>query len=173
MNIESWRRFPGDILRTAEKLLSRELLFQSIDLIESFNPYEMMDNESCKNNKYWFADHIQGHSKRARDTIIQNLRERVREIVTIEDGQMKWDPVAVNNYKRSHEKFLEHLSIGFNTLGGLAGRGPEMLSLLYRNTPETDRHIMIQDGQLMTVSGCHKSQDVMDCLKVQVDVIFR
>jgi len=126
----------------------------------------MKDNESCKYNKYWFADHIRGHSKTSRDTIIKNLGEQIREMITIEDGQWKWNPVAVNNYKRSHEKFSEYLSIGFNTLGGLAGRGPEMLSILYRNTPETDRHVMIQDGQLMTVTGYHKSQNVMDCLKV-------
>ena len=166
LNIESWRRFPGDILRTTERLMSRELLFRSTDLVESFNPYEMMDNESCKDNKYWFGNHIGGHCKTARDTIIMNLGERIKEMVIMEDGQMKWNPVFVNNFKRGHEKVLEHLSIGFNTLGGLAGRGPEMLCLLYHNTPETDRHIMIQDGQLMTVSGYHKSQNVTDCLNV-------
>ena len=31
LNIESWRQFPGDILWTAERILSRELLFQNVD----------------------------------------------------------------------------------------------------------------------------------------------
>jgi hypothetical protein len=46
LDIEAWRLFPGDILRTAEKLLSRELLFQSTDFVEDFNPYELKDDET-------------------------------------------------------------------------------------------------------------------------------
>ena len=170
LNIESWRRFPGDILRTGEKLLSRELLFRSTDLIEDFNPYEIKDNDGCPNNEYWFADHIRGYSKTARATIIKNLGARINELVAVEGRQRKWDAAAVARYKQSHENFLEYLSIGFNTLGGLAGRGQEMLSIQYHNTPEHDRHITVQGGQLVVSTDYHKSQNVMDCLKVQVIV---
>lgn len=94
LNIESWREFPGEILRTAEKLLRRELWFQSTDVVEPFDPYKLpVDNDSCKDR---FGDHIRGHSKTARDTIIKNIGARMREIITVEGGQMKWDPVAVN-----------------------------------------------------------------------------
>lgn len=60
--------------------------------------------------------------------------------------------------------------IGFNILGGLAGRGQEILSIHYYNTPETDRYVMVQDGQLLIATLYHKSQNVMDCLKVQAGV---
>jgi hypothetical protein len=172
LNIESWRRFPGDILRTAEKLLCRELLFQSTDLVEPFNPYDMNEKEGCSDNKHWFADNIPGYKTTGRNTILKNLGARMKEIVSFEDGQMKWDPVAVGKYKRAHEKLLEYLSIGFNTLGGLTGRGQEMLSLLYHNIPETDRHVLLEDGQLVAATSYHKSQNVTDSLKVQVHVFI-
>jgi hypothetical protein len=172
LNMDSWRHFPGDILRTTEKLLSRELLFRSTDLVESFNPYEIKENESCKDNKHWFGDYIAGYAKTGRNTIIRNLGERFREMARIEGGQWIWDPVAVNRYKRSHEKLKEYFVIGFNTLGGLAGRGPEMLSIQYHNTPETHRHITIQDGQLVVETQYHKSQNITDGVKVQSRVVF-
>jgi Orsellinic acid/F9775 biosynthesis cluster protein D len=172
LNIDSWRHFPGDILRTTEKLLSRELLFRSTDFVESFNPYEIEENENCKDNKHWFGDYIAEYAKTGRNTIMSNLGGQIKEMGRIEGGQWIWDPVAVNRYKRSHEKLKEYFVIGFNTLGGLAGRGPEMLSIQYYNTPGTHRHVTVQDGQLVVETQYHKCQNVTDSVKVQSRAFF-
>lgn len=166
LEIMSWRRFPGDILHTAEKILSRELLFQDKDTIDGINPYKIIDNQSCKDNKYFFGNHMPEYSEKARRTLIGNLGDRVQDMITDEDGHMRWEDMFVKQYAVAQNKFLEYMLIALNTVGGLTGRGTEMLSLLYRNTSTTDRHMMIQDGQVVVATQYHKSQNVMDAIKV-------
>jgi hypothetical protein len=166
LEIAAWRQFPGDILRGAEKILSRELLFQEDDNVESINPYDIIDNQGCRDNQYFFANHIPEYRDTARKKLIGNLDGRVERMVTIKDMQIRWNDAAIDQYVVAQNRFLEHLLIAFNLVGGLTGRGTEMLSVLYRNTPETDRHMLIQDGQLIVATQYHKSQNVMDALKV-------
>lgn len=168
LDIEAWRRFPGDILRTAERILSRELLFRETDLIDPINPYSIKDKQTCHDNRYFFGHGIPGYKDRARKTILSNIGNRVQDWGTIENGKLKWNPGFINEYIRTQNKFLEHILIGLNTLGGLTGRGPEILSLLYENTPESDRNILVQAGQLVVTTGYHKSQNIMDALKVYI-----
>ena len=55
---------------------------------------------------------------------------------------------------------------------GLTGRGTEMTSLQYINTIEGDRSIYIEDGQLMFITGDHKSMALTDEVKVHQDPDF-
>jgi len=48
---------------------------------------------------------------------------------------------------------------------GQFGRGTEITSLLYMNTMDTNRNILIEDGQVMFVTEYHKSLAVMDDVK--------
>jgi hypothetical protein len=166
LEIATWRRFPGDILRKAEMILSRELLFQATDTIEDINPYDIIDNQGCRDNRYFFANHIPQYRERARERLVKNLGDRIKRMVTVEDRQMRWKDTEIDQYAAVQTKFLEHILIAFNIVGGLTGRGTEMLSVLYRNTSATDRHILIQDGQVIVATQYHKSQNVMDALKV-------
>jgi len=166
LDVEAWRRFPGDILRSAERILSRQLLFQETDFINPINPYSITENQGCKDNRYFFAHHIHGYKNQARETIIKNIGSRIQEFMRAEDGKVEWKAAFVRVYILAQNTFLELILIGLNTLGGLTGRGPEILSLLYQNTPETDRHILLQAGQIVIATQYHKSQNIMDAIKV-------
>jgi len=166
LNVAAWRRFPGDILKVAEKVLSRELLFQESDTVESLNPYILEPNEGCMDNMYWFGNSVIGHADTARNTIIKNLGNRVRNMIVQQDGVMMWKPQILTQYRISQNKFREYMLICFNILGGLTGRGPEILSVKYRNSVNMDRHLIIRDGQVVLVTQYHKSQNVTDAIKV-------
>jgi hypothetical protein len=166
LDIEAWRRFPRDILRTAEKILSRDLLFRETDLIDVINPYSIKENETCHDNQYFFGCGISGYKRQARETIVKNIGNRAQDWGTNINGILKWTPAFVNEYIWAQNKFLEHVLIGLNTLGGLTGRGPEILSLLYKNTPQSDRNIRLEAGQIVITTTYHKSQNIMDAIKV-------
>jgi len=168
LDIEAWRRFPGDILRTAERILSRELLFRETDMIDPINPYSIKDNQTCHDNRYFFGCGISGYKNQARETIVKNIGNRAQDWGTSVNGILKWKPAFVNEYIRAQNKFQEHIVIGLNTLGGLTGRGQEILSLLYENTPQSDRNIRVEAGQIVITTTYHKSQNIMDAIKVYI-----
>jgi hypothetical protein len=49
---------------------------------------------------------------------------------------------------------------------GETGRGEEILSIQYKNSMDNDRNILIDDGQIQIAMEYHKSQAIMDDLKV-------
>ena len=168
LDIEAWRRFPGDILRTGERILSRELLFQDTDFIDPINPYPISEDQTCRDNRHFFGNRIRGYKNRGRQTIVDNIGIRAQDWMTIVNGKVKWKPAFVSQYARAQNRFLEHILIGINTVGGLTGRGTEMLSLLYHNVPETDRNIILRAGQIVASTEYHKSQNVTDAIKVYI-----
>jgi len=170
LDIEAWRTFPEDILRRAEKILSRNLLFRETDFIDAINPYSIKEKETCHDNRYFFGDDISGYQRRARETILKNIGNRVQDWGTNENGKLKWKSVFVNEYIRIQNEFLEYILIGLNTLGGLTGRGSEILSLLYQNTSESNRNIRLQAGQVVVTTTYHKSQNIMDAIKVYIPI---
>ena len=128
----------------------------------------MKDNGTCHDNRYFFGHHISGYKDKARKTILGNIGNRLQDWGINENGKLKWKSGFVDEYIRSQNKFLEHILIGLNTLGGLTGRGPEILSILYHNTPESDRNIILQAGQVVVTTVYHKSQNIMDVIKVYI-----
>ena len=77
-----------------------------------------------------------------------------------------FEPDGVARYKKSIIEFLELLLLAINWTCGQTGWGTEMLCLLYRNKMSADRNIFVQDGQIMVGTDYHKSQAVMDDIKV-------
>jgi len=74
--------------------------------------------------------------------------------------------VGVDEYEAGDIKFRELLCLLIILTCGQSGRGTEMTSLLYMNTMESERNILIEDGQFMLVTEYHKSLAMMDDLKV-------
>jgi hypothetical protein len=172
LDIEAWRMFPGDILRSAERIISRELLFRDTDLIDPLNPYSIKDNQSCRDNRYFFGRSIPGYKIHARQTILKNIGNRIKDWTTVENGELKWTSAFISQYAQAQNKFREDILIGFNTLGGLTGRGTEILSLLYENVSGSDRNIIVQTGQIVATTQYHKSQNVTDAIKVCISTLF-
>jgi len=78
----------------------------------------------------------------------------------------EWKVNGIERYRRSRELFLELALICVNCQSGGSGRGEEILSIKYKNCTESDRNIFLDDSQILMILGYHKSQAIMDALKV-------
>lgn len=149
LDIDGWRRFLGDILRSAERIVSRELLFLDKDVIDPINPYAISEDQSCNDNRYFFGSRIRGYKDQARETILKNIENRIQDWTTVENG---WKAGFVSEYARAQDKFLEHKLVGLNIVRGLTERGTEILSLLYKNVAAIDRDILLQARQIVVTT---------------------
>jgi hypothetical protein len=80
---------------------------------------------------------------------------------------LKFNPAVVKSYEEWDLRFRRILLLLVCLTCGLSGRGREMTSLKYMNTVVGDRGVLLKGGQFMAISEYHKSQAIMDALKVQ------
>jgi len=164
--VEEWKHMTRDIVRAMEKVLSRDLLFRDEDTIAPINPNNLVDNEYVHENGHYFAYLLPDHRQRARKVVLEALKQSRREWHNLVRTDGTFDPDGVARYDKSVSEFLELLLLTINWTCGQTGRDTEMLCLLYRNKMSADRNIFVQDGQIMIVTGYHKSQAVIDDIKV-------
>jgi hypothetical protein len=74
----------------------------------------------------------------------------------------------VRRHLRHIERFLELLCLAVHIAGGQPARGPELLSVRWRNGVLQDRKLYVIDGQVALVTRYHKTQSQWDKLKVIV-----
>ena len=79
---------------------------------------------------------------------------------------LSFNPTVVQSYEEWDVRFRRILLLLLIFTCGLSGRGKKMTSLKYMNTIIGDRGLLLQGGQFMAVSEYHKSQVIMDALKV-------
>ena len=59
---------------------------------------------------------------------------------------MEWRPRAVQRYLKQIDRFLELLCLAIHITGGQPARGPELLSIRWRNGVLQDRNLYVIDG---------------------------
>jgi hypothetical protein len=74
----------------------------------------------------------------------------------------------VRRHLRHIQRFLELLSLAVHVAGGQPARGPELLSIRWRNGLLQDRNLYVIDGQVAVVTRYHKTQSQWDKPKVVV-----
>lgn len=164
--VEEWKSMVKDIVRRLEKHLSRELLFRQKDTIDPINPYSFVDHEYVHEVGHYFAYLLPDHRHAARKSVLESLSESSQDWDKMVRTDGTFEPDGVATYRKSVIEFLELLLLAINWTCGQTGRGTEMVSLLYRNKMSADRNIFVQDGQIMVGTDYHKSQAVMDDVKV-------
>jgi hypothetical protein len=87
--------------------------------------------------------------------------------VYCENDRIVWKGPGMREYTASDTKFRGDLLLLMNWLGGLAGRGLETLSQLYKNKENGRRNMFINamDGQAYSFTDYHKSEAVTDARK--------
>src|SRR6266496_5270353 len=170
--VSKWKEMVKDIHRRAESILSRRLLFRDSDTIEPINPYMYIDSESNFNNDDYFATTIPDYEDAARQTVMNALMksEKWDQMMTIEDGQLVFLAAGVDEYTKHDTEFRELIVLGINWTDGLMRRGTEILSLLFKNKMAVGRNLIIWNGQFLVMMEYHKSQVIMDDIKVHFDV---
>src|SRR5436305_9738477 len=92
---------------------------------------------------------------------------------TMHGEGIEFHKAAIDDYEHWMERFLKILYIVVLITCGLPRRTKEMTSLKFVNTMNGDRNIYLEDGQFMFVTEYHKSQAIMDMLKVIIlDVLL-
>jgi superfamily II DNA/RNA helicase len=81
---------------------------------------------------------------------------------------VQWRPQEVRRHLRHTQHFLELLSLAVHVAGGQPARGPELLSVRWRNGVLQDRNLYVIDGQVAVVTRYHKTQSQWDKPKVVV-----
>jgi hypothetical protein len=79
---------------------------------------------------------------------------------------MEWRPRAVQRYLKQVDRFLELLCLAIHITGGQPARGPELLSIRWRNGVLQDRNLYVIDGQVAVITRYHKTQSQWDKPKV-------
>jgi hypothetical protein len=69
---------------------------------------------------------------------------------------------------RHIQRFLELLSLAVHIAGGQPARGPELLSVRWRNGLLQDRNLYVIDGQVAAITRYHKTQSQWDKPKVVI-----
>jgi len=167
--IQAWKQMNKDILRRAEAILSRQLLFRNTDTIDSFDPYIYIDQERNFNNGFSLASLIPDYRHRAREVIMTSLgrSSKWNSMVRVNENGIEFLAEGKDQYMQADDDFRELILVEMNWTGGLTGRGTEMESLLFENKQAAGRNIYIDDGQIKVITEYHKSQAITDDIKVR------
>jgi len=167
--LSEWKAMPREILRNAELILSRQLMFQNSDTITAVNPY-IVDDESIVDVGHFFGETIPDHRHIARSTIIDNLHAagKFEKMTKVIGNEVIWQQCGTREYAAAQEEFLESVLVAMNLTCGQTGRGMEMLSIVFKNITAADRNVILLDGQIMISTEYHKSQAIMDDIKVHL-----
>ena len=170
LEIKRWKKFVRDLLEDTEELLNQKLLFRQGKHIETVDLHQYIDDPNLSDAGHYFALNDVNALKGGRKRMLRNLHksEKWNEMAEVKGDEISFDAAAVDGYESWVNKFLENMLILMNVTCGQSGRGTEISSLLYKNMMEGNRHILIEDGQVMFVSEYHKSMAVMDDVKVCV-----
>jgi superfamily II DNA helicase RecQ len=79
-----------------------------------------------------------------------------------------WRPQEVRRHLRHIERFLDLLSLAVHVAGGQPARGPELLSIRWRNGLLQDRNLYVIDGEVVVITRYYKTQSQWDKPKVVV-----
>jgi hypothetical protein len=71
---------------------------------------------------------------------------------------IQWRLQEVRRHLRYMERFLKLLCLAVHIAGGQPARGPELLSVRWRNGVLQDRNLYVIDGQVALVTRYHKTQ---------------
>jgi Lhr-like helicase len=149
----------------AEDLLWERLLWR-----EGADRFEMdigalEDDMSFRKRGSYFVTNRQNRlmSSWEDKTVSWMLASRRGSKMRQEDGS--WHTRRVKEYLREVDKFRELLLFCMHITGGQPARGPEILSLRYKNGFSQDRNIFVLDGLVMSVTRYHKTQSQWDVPK--------
>ena len=163
-----WKELVLKLLAEVENMCAVELLFQPNGQLPQVDLYALKDNPNRKEAGYYFATERPELLDDGRRYMMHNLKrsEKRNDMFQIENEKLKFLKGGVDNYEKWVRKFKKYLCVLMMLTCGQTGRGSELTSLLYMNTMNSDRNIYIEDGQVMFITEYHKSQAIMDSLKV-------
>jgi hypothetical protein len=158
-----------DIMDVLEVKICRDLLFLDTDRLPLMNPWDIRDSERNLDNGYSFVCNNPNYRRIALQQVFGGMHRRGIDIASsTRQIQGRWILVAEarDAYRAAAEGFRELLMLAIAFICGMAGRGTEMLSLLFRNKGAAQRNIYVQLGCIMIITSYHKGQNITGTTKV-------
>ena len=144
--IKKWKKFVQDMLDMAEDMMRKHLLFDSQIPVANLN---IIDNPDKSHAGHYFVLDEDDAFTKHRESMLKRLLESDKWTDMIENTGygLHFLQAGIDEYQMWDEKFREVLCVLFLLTCGRSGRGTEMTSLLYMNTMEMERNILLEDGQ--------------------------
>jgi len=117
--------------------------------LKDLNNPQYIDNPSRGEAGYYFAMARPNYLREGRARVLGNLKHsREHGSILEHKGEcLEWIEGGVRVYEEWVYKLLKLLCVLIILTSRQAGRGTEMTSLLYRNSMEGDRNVMVEDGR--------------------------
>jgi hypothetical protein len=153
-----------DVIRETESILSK-LLFLKTAEIPDIDPYQFSDDQTVHDDGHYFALEHPRFIRDGKVAMFTNLSVNRPDIVARMVG-FQFSRIDSRQFRRQVDQFLVRLALLFIWTCGRAGRGREMLSIIFYNKPSALRNVFLLNGQFMVATGYHKSQSITDREKV-------
>ena len=160
LDVDNWKYCVRKIVEELERLTKQILMMDDLPHVDF---YSIHDRPNHSTSGYYLG---KDGEKNARARMLKRIqgKQELGEWVTGEDVQYRESKVL--SYERDISEWLHVCSLAILFTCGLSGRGPEMLSMRYKNHQACLRNLSIEDGQMMAVSLYHKSMAITDNVKV-------
>lgn len=156
------------MLAEAEDILAKRLLFREDGILPTFDLYSYRDNPRNRQAGHYFALDDPEAIEKTQDRMMKELQKSPawRRMMEYTGDDLDFNPAAVKSYEEWDIRFRRLLLLIMALTCGLSGRGPEIIAWTYMNTLAGDRKLLLKGGQFVTFTEYHKSQAIMDMLKV-------
>lgn len=160
LDVDNWKYCVHKIVEELERLTKRILMVEDLPHVDF---YSIHDRPNHPTSGYYLG---KDGEKDARARMLKRIqgKKELEEWVTGDNLQYRESQVL--SYERDVSEWLHACSLAILFTCGLSGRGPEMLSMRYKNHQACLRNLLVEDGQMMAVSLYHKSMAITDNVKV-------
>ena len=150
-------------------IMSQRLLFRRDGKLPSIDLRSWRDNSQNREIGHYFALEESNATKKAKKRLLKALQEspKWKKMMDHTGDDLSFNLALRESYEYWDIRLRRILVLLISFTCGLSGRGKEMTSFKYMNTDTGDRHFLMVDGQFMAISEYHKSQAIMDSLKVR------
>ena len=150
-------------------MLAQRLLFRRDGSLSSMDLYSYRDNPRNRQAGHYFALDDSNAMKKAQVRMMKALRKSSnwKKMMENSGDDLSFNAAVVKSYEEWDVRFRRILLLLISLTCGLSGRGPEMTAAKYLNTLMGDRGLVLKGGQFMAIAEYHKSQAIMDALKVR------
>jgi hypothetical protein len=160
LDVDNWKSCVHKIVEELERLTKLILM---VDDLPHVDFYSIHDTPNRSMSGYYLGKDGERDARARMLKRIQGKKE-LEEWVTGENLQY-WKS-QVLSYECDVSEWLHVCLLAILFTCGLSGRGPEMLSMRYKNHQVCLRNLLVEDGQMMAVSLYHKSMAIIDNVKV-------
>ena len=162
LEVDKWKYCVHKIIEELERLTKLILM---VDDLPDVDFYSIHDPSNHPMSGYYLG---KDGEKAARTRMLRRMQGRNELEEWVVEANLQYRESKVLSYERDIAEWLHVCSIAILFTCGLSGRGPEMLSMRYKNHQACLRNLFVEDGQMMAVSLYHKSMAITNNVKVHL-----